>query len=465
MDLNKIGRVKWYHDVSNQRSPVYVGWALMNCFAEHNEYYGRTIKDCMFAFENVCVTRICYSERDIKEGAEALLRNYSGDHLFLEKTEKIVLDRGKKFIETSRQGWLNSKDKDLKDLLKSLKIIQDYRTKFFAYSMIPELSAEILGERFDEELIKQFGNKSSEYGAILSIPRESELRRAERELVDISKKKNFNSLLKDYVKKYFWISNNYIDTVYLDEKYFRNKLEGIDMNASLDLSKKKKLMDSLKDKKYDTLRAITDIIESLAFIQDYRKKVFMETSYYTNEILRIIGKEKGYELMDMFLFNPDEMYDLKRTVVSDEELSRRRKKIVFYYHEGDFGFYSGEEAVKVENMIAPLKIPEGRVFNGRGTYPGKIKGEARVIKSFTELNTLKQGEILVTGNTTPDYLPFLKRARAIITEKGGLTCHAAIISRELKVPCIVGVSNITLALKTGDMIEVDSEKGVVKKIK
>jgi phosphohistidine swiveling domain-containing protein len=464
MDLNKIGKVKWYHDVSNQRSPVHIGWALMGCFAGHNKYYGRRIRDCMFAFKDVCSTRICYSERDIREGAEVLLRNYFEDSLFLKKTEKIILDRGKKFIETSRQEWLNSKNTGLKSWLKSIKTIHESIVGFLAYSMIPELSVEILGEKFDEELIKQFGSKSSEYGAILSITRESELRKAERELVEISKKDNFDSLLKDYAKKYFWISNNYVDTVYLDEKYFSDKLKEINLEESLSLSKKRKLMNSLKDKKYDLLKAMTEIIEVLAFIQDYRKRVFMETSYYTNEILKSIGKEKGYILMDMFLLNPDELH-IEETVVSDEELTRRRKKIVFYYHEGDLGVYSGEEAVKVEKMIAPLKIPGGSIFNGRGTYPGKVKGRARVIRSITELDTLKQGEILVTGNTTPDYLPFLKRAKAVITEKGGLTCHAAIISRELKVPCIVGVNNITLALKTGDMIEVDSSKGVVKKIK
>ena len=67
--------------------------------------------------------------------------------------------------------------------------------------------------------------------------------------------------------------------------------------------------------------------------------------------------------------------------------------------------------------------------------------------------------------TTPDLMPTIKQAKAIITDEGGLTCHAAIISRELGIPCIIGTKIATKVLKNGDLVEVDAEKGILKILK
>ena len=78
---------------------------------------------------------------------------------------------------------------------------------------------------------------------------------------------------------------------------------------------------------------------------------------------------------------------------------------------------------------------------------------------------MKDNEILVSPMTVPDYLPAMKKAKAIITDEGGITCHAAIVSRELGIPCIVGTKIATQVLKDGDRVEVDANKGIVKILK
>ncbi|MEK7083758.1 MAG: PEP-utilizing enzyme, partial [Patescibacteria group bacterium] len=82
-----------------------------------------------------------------------------------------------------------------------------------------------------------------------------------------------------------------------------------------------------------------------------------------------------------------------------------------------------------------------------------------------EQREVQQGDILVTSMTTPDFLPAMERAAAFVTDEGGITCHAAIIAREMKKPCIIGTKTATKQLKNGDMIEVDAIQGIVKKIK
>ena len=74
----------------------------------------------------------------------------------------------------------------------------------------------------------------------------------------------------------------------------------------------------------------------------------------------------------------------------------------------------------------------------------------------------KEEEVLITGMTRPDFVPLMRKAAAIITDEGGLTCHAAIIARELGIPCVVGTRIATAVLKDGNLVEVDGTKGLIK---
>ncbi len=88
-------------------------------------------------------------------------------------------------------------------------------------------------------------------------------------------------------------------------------------------------------------------------------------------------------------------------------------------------------------------------------------GKVKVIKDAKEINQFRKGEILVTEMTDPDWEPIMKIASGIITNKGGRTCHAAIISRELGIPCIVGTLEGTVKLKTGQEVTMDCSSGDV----
>lgn len=105
------------------------------------------------------------------------------------------------------------------------------------------------------------------------------------------------------------------------------------------------------------------------------------------------------------------------------------------------------------------------LLTGNPASPGRVTGIVKVLKSAKQINKIKIGDILVTSMTTPDFVPAMKKAVAIVTNKGGQTSHAAIVSRELGVPCIVGTKKATKVLKTGDIIVVDGAKGEVYKSK
>ncbi len=98
---------------------------------------------------------------------------------------------------------------------------------------------------------------------------------------------------------------------------------------------------------------------------------------------------------------------------------------------------------------------------GLGAAPGVAAGRVRVIRSRDDASELDEGEILVTRMTAPDWVPLMRRAAAIVTDSGGMTCHAAIVSRELGIPCVVGTGDGTDELTDGERVTVDAGHGVV----
>lgn len=101
------------------------------------------------------------------------------------------------------------------------------------------------------------------------------------------------------------------------------------------------------------------------------------------------------------------------------------------------------------------------LLHGLGAAPGEASGSVRVISALDQAADLRKGEVLVTHMTAPDWVPLMRRAAAIVTDSGGMTCHAAIVSRELGIPCVVGTGEATKVLHDGQVVTVDAGAGVV----
>jgi pyruvate,water dikinase len=115
----------------------------------------------------------------------------------------------------------------------------------------------------------------------------------------------------------------------------------------------------------------------------------------------------------------------------------------------------------VESDTAPA-IEIGRLLvQGLAASHGRAAGAVRVLQSADQGDRLLPGEILVAPMTSPDWVPTMRRAGALVTDGGGVTCHAAIVSRELGVPCVVGARNATRVLRDGEVVTVDGAQGVV----
>ncbi len=167
-----------------------------------------------------------------------------------------------------------------------------------------------------------------------------------------------------------------------------------------------------------------------------------------------------------FLIQPEIAEALRGKKFSRKQIQLRMKLCVESSHEGTVKWYEGREAERVMNMFAVPSVGPKTKGDLKGTPAclGKVKGVARVILLDKEFKDFKDGEILVSLQTMVHYIPVMKKSSAILTEFGGLTSHAAIVSRELKKPCIVGIKGLIASVKTGDILEVDADRGIIQKV-
>lgn len=114
---------------------------------------------------------------------------------------------------------------------------------------------------------------------------------------------------------------------------------------------------------------------------------------------------------------------------------------------------AGDKEEKEEKLITIVK--------GLPASPGIGRGKVKLIKDISEINKVNEGDVLVTAMTNPDMVPAMRKCAGVVTDEGGRTCHAAIVSRELQIPCIVGAKTATKTLKTGDTVTVDAVRGIV----
>ncbi len=241
------------------------------------------------------------------------------------------------------------------------------------------------------------------------------------------------------------------------------------------------------------------------------KKTILQYSKKIEEIIKILEKKDPSfkDAQKLFVFN-SEMIPLERIIflvphlvldhgvkISDKKLvdycqeERQRTEKFFYSVDSFFkrhkaivpkyikGYKKGlqefiifnNEFISDKNVIKNFEkileaknreIEDKKIIRGFTAYAGKVKGAVKIIVSRKDYGKMKKGDILVAINTNPDYLPIIKKAAAIVADEGGLLCHAAIVSREFKIPCIIGTKIATQVLKDGMVVEVDAEKGIVR---
>jgi phosphohistidine swiveling domain-containing protein len=216
----------------------------------------------------------------------------------------------------------------------------------------------------------------------------------------------------------------------------------------------------------DELKTLIKISEDFTYWQDERKKSTFFATHYFSLILGEIAKRTKIDIKDIKYMTCREVSDIFKQKPAPSELKARRKKGVYYWDkEGMEALHSNDAEEVKEKILGKTDFSDIDDFRGLTASMGKAVGRVKILKSAKEISKVEKGDILVAVMTRPDYIPAMKNAAAIVTDEGGITCHAAIVSRELGIPCIIGTKIATKVLKDGMIIEVNANHGWVRIIK
>lgn len=253
------------------------------------------------------------------------------------------------------------------------------------------------------------------------------------------------------LKEYFWIRNSYYGIHRLTEEEVRTEIRK-------KLGKEKARPSKVEDPT-SIPQELVKIGKEMVLMQDRRKKYMMKAAYYLHEFLKEIGKK--YDLLPVLMVQtlPQEVFHINKLMpdLAAELKLRQRSCTITGDISSGIKVYSGQ-------IFFPEGVDRRAKFEIRGQVAcgGKAVGRAKIIGSVDDIYKINHGDVIVSPMTSPDLMPAIRRCVAIVTNFGGITCHAAIVAREFNIPCIVGTNNATEVLQDEDLVEVDANNGLVK---
>jgi len=289
--------------------------------------------------------------------------------------------------------------------------------------------------------------------------------------------KNIKRLLNVFHKKYIWMDIMFLihnpttpkdiwnEINALPKKNPRLKLLELKQIHNQALKTKKQLLNKIYPQK--KFLSLLKLLEESTWTETEIIKYFQLSSYYSLPFLTEIADKISLDYTTLINLSPEEIETALRnkTLPPKKKLEQRQKMFGFYW-DRDKKIYQFFQDKKILKKFAENEITKKqRIIYGMTASPGLAKGRVKIILDTSELPNFKKGEILVTTMTTPNFLIAMKKSAGIVTNDGGITCHAAIVSRELGIPCIIGTKIATEVLKDGDMVEVNANHGWIRKLK
>ncbi|MFH1316144.1 MAG: PEP-utilizing enzyme [Candidatus Woesearchaeota archaeon] len=277
-------------------------------------------------------------------------------------------------------------------------------------------------------------------------------------LIAIKNKKEISLEIEKIIKEYGWIGTH----------QFWGEIYNIQKILS-DLRNIKDLPDKKSQKEFNgKIQFIIDQAEEFSYFRQYSAECFSIPVVRYRELFNEIGKELGISYDELIYLTSDEIIVLinDKEKANLDEINARKQGYVILNVNGKCDIVSNKkEFNEFFDIFIPKYDKSKTELIGRTANKGYAKGKAKIFLEPENMEKMNDGDILVTTMTTPDFVPLMKKAAAIVTDVGGLLSHASIISREMGKPCVIGTKEATKILKDDDWIEVDAVKGIVRKIK
>ena len=299
----------------------------------------------------------------------------------------------------------------------------------------------------------------------------------------ILKENKIDKELKKWLEKHGYIPVNFCNDPWLIndaknqladilKRNCKEEIKELEKSHKSKITNANKKIKELKDKE---VALLAFCLQQTTYLNEYRKNIFSYVSLKMRPLFVKIAKMAGSETWrDCYYFLPEEILEiLNGRLKSIKDILEKRRIVAYYMDDktGDELFLNSDDTKVLINFIneKPAEQKSGNFvkqeIRGFPANSGKVTGIAKIVLSSKDFSKLLPGEILVAIMTSVDFVSIMEKALAFVTDEGGITCHASIVARELKKPCIIGTKNATKILKDGDLVEVDANKGIVKILK
>ena len=416
-----------------------------------------------------------------KNGAEIWWQKMNEDKSFADALVKEVLgvvDMEKRLANSIPQRTLSPQE-----IKKFILAHLEWWVKFFEVAFL-WFGVENIKEKIDQEIEKQWKDTKTELKEFLEEayrPMKFPLSSLEqRDLLKICDLKDgsLETVLKKHVRKYRHLALHNIDDEYFDIEYYRGRLKLLKNNKEY---KKTEEMLGIADKELvradqiikkaklsAVLKERINFVRWFMYIRTETVDHFMLVNGAYKSVFSSLSKLFSLPMDALLHMTYEEIISsLKKgnlTVSRDLIFDRTKNGYAFLITTPPHKSYLvvGKEASKLHKFVIPDQKKENiKELKGQIAFKGKVSGIARVILDRRNAHELKEGEILVTTMTSPEFVPAMKISAGIITNEGGILCHAAIMSREFRKPCVIGTKIATDAIKTGQRIILDASNGIV----
>lgn len=486
MNLNEAKQVKWNFNV-RRRFSWFVEYFQI---AGTNKDVFRRVLDIDFAYSNMKKDADYNEFTDAEEEArsiEIVKEKTSKGFGFLHGLAKKSYEKSEKMLsvakKVSRSAFREMSNPELKILFDeiALELLEYQPIIFFVFPV--EKYLENLLKKEVKRIATEKGQqeKINDYIQIFSMPKkELVVAMEEKNLLEITiarkEGKEIKQMLRNHLKEFAWIPTDDPTGRPWAEHDLEKRIEVLlEMNPEEKLERMingekqrkqtfKKYVEELEldDKAVELVNAAREFV----FLRNYRIESWIQANFLVRPFLEFIASKAGLSLDQLYTLSSEEISAFleKGEIVPREEIEKRLKAYAYIKLNEKLEVFFGEEAQKQGHFHPKEKETAGEEIRGSTANKGKAIGTVKVIKELSEISKVEKGDILVASMTVPQYIPAMEKAAALVTDEGGITCHAAIVSRELDVPCIVGTGNATKLLKDGDMVEVDANQGTVRKL-
>lgn len=377
---------------------------------------------------------------------------------------KYELERVMREIDEANLSTLS--DSELAELAEQLRRAAD---KMEAPTVVPEL-ANYGAEPYLRRLLKGLVPTKEIAEVMNKLTAPEELSFNQREEIELSETND----LDGHQQGYFWLQNGFGAAHVLPVDFFAKRKKKIGPNKKDEL---KAMIKGVKESKAaaqekwrlpEEIMTISREMWLTIVMQDERKKYNFMAGHYADVLMREVARRFNYDPQDLLNAWFDEVIEIIRGKELRGALSKRRDGLAVAIEEPGTRELIGEEMQhnweKYGEKAGLIDVTEIKGMVACRGFKERTVGRVRVVDDPRDASGFKEGEVLVAVMTSPDYIVAMRKAAAIVTNFGGLTSHAAIVSRELNIPCVIGTKIATQVLRDGDEVEVDTDKGIVKKL-